>query len=510
MNPVQKMLNKHAALKASATSQGLAANDAEVTASDDTTRIVTVDKPTIVSQVEAAKAEGRQASAESALAEAQEIINRVVETYNERFFVAPEGSGSYVFEEAWDHELNRAALRRYRRQAWKEVRDNKLVLLPSGQTGQSAYKQVSEADIWLKSPLRRTFENIALIPSGECPANTYNLWRGFGVEAKEGDVKPILSFIKSVICSGNAEHAVYLIRWLAYCVQFPDRQAGVVPVLQGLKGTGKSTIGRLMVRIFGQHGLQITNVRHLLGNFNAHLRSSLFLLADESFYAGDPQGGAVLKGLVTEDYLSIEQKGVDVYQVRNRLKIMMCSNSEWVVPASSDERRYFCLTVSDKRQGDYGYWDQLNAIIDGGGAEAFLHYLLHVDLSKFNIRAVPQTEALAAQKLQSLEALPAFLLDALTNGCIGERDWAERGIEIPCSVFIEKLTEYCQKHPRHRYHLPTARYVGLHLLEMSGATRGQESTGVRSRIYRFPPLNEARETFAKWLRVPDFDWQVAE
>ena len=438
---------------------------------------------------------------------AQGIKDAIVDAYNKRFFVAPEGSGSYVFEEARDLELNRDTLRRYRRPAFREVRDNRLVSIPTD--GQP--KLMREVDIWLNSPRRRTFENIALIPSGDCPKDTYNLWRGFGVEPIEGDVKPILAFIKTVICSGNSDHAGYLIRWLAFCIQYPNRQAGVVPVLQGGKGIGKSTIGRLMVRIFGQHGLQITNVRHLLGNFNAHLRSTLFLLADESFYAGDPQGGAVLKGLVTEDYLSIEQKGVDVYQVRNRLKIMMCSNSEWVVPASSDERRYFCLTVSDKHQGDFDYWNRLNDLIDNGGTEAFLHYLLGVDLSDFNIRAVPQTEALAKQKVQSLDALPAFLFDALSEGAVCGYPFKPNGsVEIPCTVFMDKLTEFCRNHPRHRYHVPSARYVGLHLLEMAGATKGQESGGTRSRFYRFPDLDTAREEFVNWLRVPSFDWMATE
>ncbi len=457
----------------------------------------------LANQIEAARAEGQQAREATAPGELQEIIDVVVKRYNERFFVAPEGSGSYVFEEAWDYELNRSTLRRYRRAAFREIRDNRLVTIPT----QQGSKQVPDVDLWLKSPLRRTFENIALIPSGECPPDTYNLWRGFGVEAIEGDVTTILDFIKGVICSGNAEYAAYLIRWLAYAVQYPDRQAGVVPVLQGGKGIGKSTIGRVMVKIFGQHGLQITATRHLTGNFNAHLRSTLFLLADEAFYAGDPQGGAVLKGLVTEDYLSIEQKGVDVYQVRNRLKIMMCSNSEWVVPASSDERRYFCLTVSDKHQGDYEYWNRLNAWIDNGGAEAFLHYLLAVDLTDFNIRAVPQTEALAKQKVQSLEALPAFLFDALSEGAICGRCWGDvHGVEMPTSLFMSGLTEYCQRHPRYRYNMPSARYVGLHLLEMTGATKGQETGGSRARCYRFPDLSTARETFVSWLRLPSFDW----
>lgn len=463
---------------------------------------------TLVNQIESGQEAGRQARADAAQTELQEIIDAVVKRYNERFFVAPEGSGSYVFEEAWDYELNRSTLRRYRRAAFREVRDNIQVRIP---TEDKTSKQVLEVDLWLKSLLRRTFENIALIPSGECPANTYNLWRGFGVESVAGDVTLMLAFIKGVICNGNAEYAAYLVRWLAYAVQYPDRQAGVVPVLQGGKGIGKSTIGRVMVKIFGQHGLQITATRHLTGNFNAHLRSTLFLLADEAFYAGDPQGGAVLKGLVTEDYLSIEQKGVDVYQVRNRLKIMMCSNSEWVVPASADERRYFCLTVSDKHQGDYEYWNSLNAWIDNGGAEAFLHYLLHeVNLSDFNIRAVPQTEALASQKVQSLEALPAFLFDALSEGAICGRCWDDvKGVEITTALFMSGLTEYCQRHPRYRYSVPSARYVGLHLLEMTGATKGQETGGSRARCYRFPDLSTARENFVSWLRLPSFDWAEA-
>lgn len=467
-------------------------------------------KPTLAvaleEQIQAAREDGRKARSDNAPEELQEIIEAVVERYNQRFFVAPEGSGSYVFEEAWDHELNRSTLRRYRRTAFREVRDNRLVTIPT----QQGSKQVLEVDLWLKAPLRRTFESIALIPSGKCPPDTYNLWRGFGVEAVAGDVSLIRSFIEDVICSGNADHAAYLIRWLAYAVQYPDRQAGVVPVLQGGKGIGKSTIGRVMVKIFGQHGLQITATRHLTGNFNAHLRSTLFLLADEAFYAGDPQGGAVLKGLVTEDYLSIEQKGVDVYQVRNRLKIMMCSNSEWVVPASSDERRYFCLTVSDEHQGDFSYWNRLNAWIDNGGAEAFLHYLLAVDLTDFNIRAVPQTEALAHQKVQSLEALPAFLFDALSEGAICDQCWDDmHGVEIRTALFMARLEEYCQRHPRYRYNIPSARYVGLHLGEMTGATRGQVTGGSRARCYRLPDLSTARETFVSWLRLPSFDWVEA-
>ena len=146
----------------------------------------------------------------------------------------------------------------------------------------------------------------------------------------------------------------WLIGWLAYCVQHPGRQAEVAVVLRGLKGTGKGMVGQMLMRIFRDHSLHITNSKHLVGNFNAHLVDALFLFLDEAFWAGDKQGEGTLKALITERTLMIEPKGVDSFQMPNRLKILMATNNDWVVPASADERRYFVLDVSDMPEGRPG------------------------------------------------------------------------------------------------------------------------------------------------------------
>ena len=148
----------------------------------------------------------------------------------------------------------------------------------------------------------------------------------------------------------------WLIGWLAYCVQHPGRQAEVAVVLRGLKGTGKGMVGQMLMRIFRNHSLHITHSKHLVGNFNAHLVDALFLFLDEAFWAGDKQGEGTLKALITERTLMIEPKGVDSFPMPNRLKILMASNNDWVVPASADERRYFVLDVPDTRKGDKAYF----------------------------------------------------------------------------------------------------------------------------------------------------------
>ena len=103
---------------------------------------------------------------------------------------------------------------------------------------------------------------------------------------------------------------------------------------------------------------------------------ALFLFLDEAFWAGDKQGEGTLKALITESTLMIEPKGVDSFQMPNRLKILMASNNDWVVPASADERRYFVLDVPDTRKGDKAYFSALAAAIEGDELAALLDYLL--------------------------------------------------------------------------------------------------------------------------------------
>jgi Family of unknown function (DUF5906) len=101
--------------------------------------------------------------------------------------------------------------------------------------------------------------------------------------------------------------------------------------------------GNIMMRIFGQHGLQIFSSEHLCGKHNAHLPNKLFLFSDEATWAGDHLAERVLRGMITGKVLMIEPKGVNAFQWPNRLGIYMAANAKWVVAASHDERRFRCL-----------------------------------------------------------------------------------------------------------------------------------------------------------------------
>ena len=279
-------------------------------------------------------------------------------------------------------------------------------------------------DYWLRHRDRRGYEGIDVIPMH--PRRTRRkseLWRGVGVTAQPGDWSLMFQHIGLVLSAGDRKTAEYILRWAAWSVQHPGERAEVALVLKGAKGCGKGIFVRALARCFGEHGMQISNQEHLVGKFNGHLRSCLFLFADEAFWAGDKKGESVLKGLITEPVLTIEQKGIDAVQGVNRLKIAMAANADWVVPASAGERRYAVFGCADtyiKGRCDDAergaYFEALHHELAQGGLEAMLYDLLDYDLGDWHPRQVYETDALREQKEQSLPPLEEWLVEVLQEG----------------------------------------------------------------------------------------------
>ena len=225
---------------------------------------------------------------------------------NDNYFVAEDGAGRpAIWREGTDPETGAPRLVAQTQAEFALAHANRYVTILNAGGGT---KRVRLATWWLTHPARRQYRGMALIPGGPCPDDIYNLWRGFGAASAPGDVSPMLDHI-GMLCSRSTELIEYVVGWLAFCVQHPGERPEVALVFQGDEGTGKGTLFRLMLKLFGAHGLHITQTSHLVGHFNAHLRWALFVFVDEGYWAGDKAAEGVLKGLVTEPTIAIEVKG---------------------------------------------------------------------------------------------------------------------------------------------------------------------------------------------------------
>jgi Bifunctional DNA primase/polymerase, N-terminal/Primase C terminal 2 (PriCT-2)/Family of unknown function (DUF5906) len=371
---------------------------------------------------------------------------------------------------------------------------------------------------WLEHPKRRQYEGVDLVPNApkELPNGKLNLWRGFGVEPKQGSWKLMHQHIHNVLAGGDQKAADYILKWVAWSFQHPDQQAEVALALRGGKGSGKGVFGNAVAKCFGEHGLHIFNQNHLTGNFNAHLRLCLFLFVDEAFWAGDKKAEGVLKGLITERTLMIEQKGIDAVQWLNRLHMLIVANAEWVVPASHDERRFAVFDVSNRyaqgacpNEEREAYFNALFKEIENGGLAAMLYDLLHWNLGNWHPRQVYETEGLRAQKERSLPPLDQWFVALLQEGKLPGYNLYDRSGMFGDNKHNFVMTRTLMDDVRDR--VPRAAHQ--YLSEQELATYLKQWRCIRTKTneargWRFPPLAELRAAWAR--RFSGWRWDMPD
>lgn len=375
------------------------------------------------------------------------------------------------------------------------------VLVGTNQDGTPRYKPLGE--FWLAHEKATRCESVIFKPNTPAQKGVFNMWQGYACVPKKGTWALFHDHLLNNICCGNQEYYDYLIRWIARMFQHPDTPGQVAIVLKGSKGVGKGKLATIIGRIMGQHFLHISQARHLVGNFNAHLMDCVLLFVDEAFWAGDKQGESTLKTLITEEMNLFEAKGKDALMLANYLHIIIASNMSWIVPAGMDERRYFVLNVSDRRKQDKPYFTAIDVeMLENGGCEAFLHDMLALDLTGFEVRDVPKTQALLEQKIQSLQPHQHWWFEILQDGRLlpTHAEWqtevSKRDLQ---EYYADTLNLAGQRHRAYSTQL------GMYLKELVPSLR---STSKPPR-YVFPPLDVCRDCFMKLIGAP-IDWPEPE
>jgi hypothetical protein len=276
--------------------------------------------------------------------------------------------------------------------------------------------------------------------------------------------------------------------------------------------------------MFGQHSLQVSNAKHLVGNFNAHMRDTCFLFGDECYWPGDKQAEGTLKRLITEPTLFIEAKGRDAITVPNYLHVMLASNEQWIVPAGENERRYFLNAVSEAKMQNKKWFKAIDDQLKNGGCEAMLFDLMNYRLADWHPREVPKASGLVEQQARSLSPLDGWWVELLETGTLAgcDPDHPERAVsnkyEDKAGAFSDRLVARPGLYDQARNIEPRLRaHTSDHMLGRYLADQGCDNTKkvLRKRGWVFPPLSECRKCWErrfpgwKWRNPNLTDWQSA-
>jgi hypothetical protein len=381
--------------------------------------------------------------------------------------------------------------------------------------------RINPVDAWRDSndPRKRKARRMVFEPNPDAQSEeTLNLFRGFPDFADgEGTCDLFIEHVRDNVFRGDAALADLFLDYLAHALQRPWEKPGLVFILRGGEGDGKTIVANLAGRLFGAHHLTLNSADLITRNFNSHLTNAIFIEGNEIFFAGDRAGAAKLKSIITDATIPIEAKYRDVIECRNLLRIVATTNDENPVIAGIDARRYVIAHVGDARRGDRKYFGEMVRQMESGGFAHLRRLLLARDVGTSGVPerllCAPRTNELAAQKLDSAtrnDPVTAVVYQALVEGRLGHCDWAG-ALEIARESFEEECREWGMRR-KHAADLPSRRALGARLRELFGKENigvGRGGEGARLRVWVLPEIERARELFAKRLGAPSWAYLYA-
>ena len=142
------------------------------------------------------------------------------------------------------------------------------------------------------------------------------------------------------------EEQLKFLDWLAWCLQNEgDKPAWAPFFYSSTKGSGKSTLSKLVGRLFGEENtVTLNGVEKLTSRFNTTvLTSKLVILEEVSLKTESPQSNA-MKTFITEKEATVELKGQEAERVEQLCCFLLTTNHlpTWI---EKDERRYYLIDV---------------------------------------------------------------------------------------------------------------------------------------------------------------------
>ena len=391
----------------------------------------------------------------------------------------------------------------YRRTEGLIVISRVLENLPFPVKGSEEFKK------FLNNPGTHVYNEVAFSPLAT-PPSTLNYWIEPSIKPKQGDWFVIQEFLHTVICNNNVTLFDYVVRYLAHMLQRPEEKPGIMIVFLSGQGCGKSTVFRLLGRIWSRTTLQVSDIGEVIGQFNAALERNYVVCMDEALFAGDKKSLDRLKSLITEPTCRIEQKHQPSRTIDSYHRLFAASNHNHFAHVDKDDRRFLFIRLSSVHKQDQIYFDAVNDVLENNDAIAAMMYdLVNLDLTGFNVRKRPITEEHLSQRLQSLGGFERYWYEVLQSGFFSSfKDWAKPEF-ISSSSLIDKYKEYDKNAGRFNPIQQQQISSTLKIMCPSAIPARKKILNSQERGYDLPNIDIARKEFELMLGT-HLEWEDLE
>lgn len=276
-----------------------------------------------------------------------------------------------------------------------------------------------------------------------------NSYMPVNVARTDGDVTPFLNHVAKMLPVESDREI--LLAYMAACVQYPGVKFQWCPIIQGIKGNGKTLLTTALSYAVGERYVHSVNAEELGGGgtkFNSWLFQKLLIVIEEIYVRGNYGLIESLKPLITNTRIEFQAKGQDQFTGDNRANFLMATNHKDAVPIEEDERRYSMFYTAQQSPEDMtrdgfifpngaptaymsSLYDWFNATNSFAGQEPGKHhvagflarYAIPADLNPAGaLHRAPRTSAWTEARSRSASPAEEAVADAIADGVVGFRN----------------------------------------------------------------------------------------
>ena len=392
-------------------------------------------------------------------------------------------------------------------------------------------KRKKLGNIWINSRAARSYEEEVFDPTGaeiasrEHPKKVLNTFRGYRNWDMKRAKKPVhlLKLIKEVLAGDDEASYKFILDWCAHVIQRPGHKTGVVLVLSGGEGVGKSLFADVIFKLTDPYSCTDSGGSKLFGKFNSHLEQTLFYKMDEFEWIQNSRGRVnmdegMFKSLVTDTHMAIEQKGVSVKKRgRNYLNFMITTNHPRPVPITSKSRRYSLFRTSDDAlpvgdQERQDFFDSIGEEVgretggDGnGGLEWMYNFLSKRKLPNMHLqRCIPHTPAMQDALSESMSMEQEWWRECLLGNTLfpGQNNAADPGLanetpgfgdNVSINLLANSLNSWLQSTGNRHMRDRQPRYFSRKFTDWTGLEKKEGPRGTDNLRTLFIPVKDKCE-----------------
>lgn len=194
-----------------------------------------------------------------------------------------------------------------------------------------------------------------------------NTWRPSAIRPEKGDDGPWHEFMTRLVPDERDRHEFY--RWIATLIARPEiRMLWGVLAISEAQGVGKGTLGEtILAPLVGRWNTSVPSEGQVVNSdFNGWIAHKRLAVIHEIYSGHNRKAYDTLKSIITDQFVEVNRKFVEQYQLENWVHIYACSNSARPLHLDDEDRRWFVPKLTEEpAPGEY--WRDFHEWLGAGG-----------------------------------------------------------------------------------------------------------------------------------------------